>query len=136
MEDEEEKSKPNIIIDNGSKFIKAGLSGEEGPSVIFPSCIGYPKYASGMVGGYVKEFFVGNDAEAKRDDLEVSYPIQKGWVKNWDDIEKIWGHIFTNELKVDPEEHNVLLTEDPMNPKDNKEKTNQIMFETFNVHGL
>ena len=48
MEDEEEKSKPNIIIDNGSKFIKAGLSGEEGPSVIFPSCIGYPKYASGM----------------------------------------------------------------------------------------
>ena len=56
MEDEEEKSKPNIIIDNGSKFIKAGLSGEEGPSVIFPSCIGYPKYASGMVGGYVKEF--------------------------------------------------------------------------------
>ena len=28
---EEEYYKPHIIIDNGSSYIKAGLSGEEGP---------------------------------------------------------------------------------------------------------
>ena len=136
MSDEEGESKPNIIIDNGSKYIKAGLSGEEGPIAVFPSCVGYPKFASGMIGGDKKEFFVGADAEAKRDELKINYPIQKGWVKNWDDMEIIWGHIFTNELKIAPEEHNVLLTQDPMNPKDNKEKATQIMFETFNVPGL
>ena len=60
------ESKPHIIIDNGTGYCKAGLSGEEGPTAVFPACVGYPKYASGMVGGDKKEFFVGADAEAKR----------------------------------------------------------------------
>ena len=89
-----------------------------------------------MVGGDKKEFFVGADAEAKRGVLKLNYPIEHGVVSNWDDMEKIWGHVFTNELRVAPEEHNVMLTEAPMNPKENREKMAQIMFETFNVPGL
>ena len=130
------ESKPHIIIDNGTGYCKAGLSGEEGPRAVFPACVGYPKYASGMVGGDKKEFFVGADAEAKRGVLKLNYPIEHGVVNNWDDMEKIWGHVFTNELRVDPVEHNVMLTEAPMNPKENREKMAQIMFETFNVPGL
>ena len=130
------ESKPHIIIDNGTGYCKAGLSGEEGPRAVFPACVGYPKYASGMVGGDKKEFFVVADAEAKRGVLKLNYPIEHGVINNWDDMEKIWGHVFTNELRVDPVEHNVMLTEAPMNPKENREKMAQIMFETFNVPGL
>ena len=133
---EEGETKPHIIIDNGTGYCKAGLSGEEGPRAVFPACVGYPKYASGMVGGDKKEFFVGADAEAKRGVLKLNYPIEHGVVNNWDDMEKIWGHVFTNELRVAPEEHNVMLTEAPMNPKENREKMAHIMFETFNVPGL
>lgn len=89
-----------------------------------------------MIGSEQKDYFVGTQAEEKRGILILKYPIEHGIVEDWDDMEKIWDHTFTNELRVVSEEHNVMLTEAPMNPKVNREKMTQIMFETFNVPGL
>ena len=135
-EDEGGEAKPHIIIDNGTGYCKAGLSGEEGPRAVFPACVGYPNNDNDIVVGDKKVFFVGADAEAKNDVLKLNYPIEHGVVNNWDDMIKIWGHVFVNELKFPPEEHNVMLTEAPNNPKENREKMAQIMFETFDVPGL
>jgi actin-related protein len=126
-----------LVIDNGSGMVKAGFSGEDAPCCVFPSIIGFEKYKKTMKHDIntsdQEKMYVGDDAQSKRGILKLRYPIEHGIVTNWEDVEKIWEYTFRDQLRVNPIERRVLLTEAPQNPKKNREKMMEIMFEKFLV---
>lgn len=120
-----------VVIDNGSGFCKAGFSNEQQPRAVFPSVIGRPRHQEAMMHEY-RDHYIGDEAQSMRGVLTLKYPLEHGIVLNWDDMESIWTYTY-DQLRVESQDFPVLLTEAPLNPKFNRERMLQIMFETFNV---
>ncbi|CAH3122736.1 unnamed protein product [Pocillopora meandrina] len=126
-----------IVIDNGSGVIKAGFAGDQIPKYHFPNFVGRPKHVRVMAGALEGDTFIGPKAEEHRGLLNIKYPMEHGVVKDWNDMERIWQYIYSkDQLQTFSEEHPVLLTEAPLNPRRNREKSAEIFFETFNVPAL
>lgn len=131
-----------VVIDNGSGNLKAGFAGEEKPRAFFPAIVGRPKYQKIMAGsiGLGREeanirddSFIGNKAQDYRGLLKLTYPIEHGVVNNWSDMELLWNNLYSQDLKTNAEEHPLLITEAPLNPKQNRDKMCQVLFELFNI---
>lgn len=82
------------------------------------------------------EIVVGDDANKYRQFLNLTYPMDNGIIKDWESMEALWEHTFTNELKINPKDHKILLTEPPMNPRKNREKMVEVMLEKFGFQGV
>jgi actin-related protein 2 len=132
--DKEFTGKKPIVCDNGTGFVKCGFAGDNFPANIFPSMIGRPlmRYEEDFKNVELKEIMVGDECAAHRAMLETSYPVENGIVSDWKGMKHLWDYTFFERLKIDPKEHKILLTEPPMNPKGNREKMLNAMFETYN----
>jgi centractin len=93
-----------IVIDNGSGTIRAGYAGEDLPKCFFPSFVGRPKHPRVLAGGLEGDVFIGNRAQELRGLLKIRYPLEHGIVTDWDDMERIWQYVYTDELKTLSEE--------------------------------
>lgn len=93
-----------VVIDNGSGTIKAGFAGEDLPQTYFPAVVGRPKHTRVLAGALEGDVFVGARAQDLRGLLKIKYPLEHGIITDWDDMEKIWHHIYDEDLKTLSEE--------------------------------
>lgn len=66
----------------------------------------------------------------------MHFPIERGIIEDMDRMENLWHHIFETELSLDPKNMNVLLTDSPMNKRENKQAIAELLFEKFKVESL
>ena len=130
-----------VVIDNGTGFTKMGYAGNLDPDFVIPTAIAEIDKKSNLnvsIKNDEYNFYIGEEGinQAKTSKKhKLFYPMQNGIIESWDLMEKYWHQSIYNYLKCDPQEHNFVLTEPPMNPPENRENIAEIFFETFNVSG-
>jgi actin-related protein len=126
-------------LENGGFHIKTyNKASQSYEKQLFTSLFKYDSFVMFQNSSTIRGIYVGHEAKTEiiRDRLDAQYPIENGIVSDWDAMEALLHHVFDVELKSDSEKHDVLLVEPPHNPKKNREKMAQLMFETFNVGGV
>lgn len=82
-----------VVIDNGSGTCKAGFCTADSlkPAVVLPTVIGRSHYGFG--GSQTPKIYFGDEMEKARGGVNLAYtcqyPIKKGIITNWDDMEKV-----------------------------------------------
>lgn len=122
-----------VVFEVGSTACKADINSEEVPRFRIPSVVGR-SFEEDLLER--RDTFIGSEAEARREQLALSYPIQRGRVHHWEDFESLFAFMYTNYLKATPDAHSLLLSEVPLNPDSDREKMTELMFETFQTPGL
>jgi len=122
-----------IVCDNGTGFVKCGFAGANFPTSIFPSMVGRPILRSEekIDNVQLKDIMVGDEASKLRTMLQITYPLDNGIIRNWDDMQYVWDYTFSEKLKVNPKDCKIMLTEAPMNPVQNRKKMIEVMFEKY-----
>jgi actin-related protein 2 len=119
------------------QFVKVGYAGANFPAHIFPSMVGRPilRFEEKIDNVEIKDVMVGDEAARLRSFLDIKYPLDNGVVRNWEDMEILYDYTFFEKLKTDPKDDKIMLTEAPMNPKKNREKMIEVMFEKYGFKG-
>ena len=111
------------------------------PSVVIPNILGrkiqYGRKKRKHSSRKLRIPLIADEAHMKRESCDISYPIENGIVKNWDDIQTVWSYVLFTKLNVvHSEDYPILMTESPFNTMQNRNTMAEIMFETFNVPKL
>jgi actin-related protein len=106
------------------------------PRKIFPNLIGHPKKLNSLNDKKNEDYIIGNAAISKKIFLNINYPVESGFITNWENMEKILHYTFFTELLIPPADCKIIITETPNNEKKDREKLTQILFETFDFPSM
>ena len=121
-----------LIVDCGSGYCKAGYSGYIEPTVTLPTAVWHPQSNNMITKDDKSNLLFGKQALEAENGVLI-HPIQKTKIIEWDDFELYLDNLFTNELKIKPEEYGIFMTEPPLTLKSSRERLTEILFEKFNT---
>lgn len=129
-----------VVCDLGTASIKCGWAGADLP-IRIPSIIGRPLSSEE---GLLKDIYVGDEVVAAsssstlgRKNLLETKPIDSGVIRSFEDMMHLWNHMFDDKLQRRMDDiDKILLVERPLIPREVREKTTQIMFESFGFRGV
>ncbi|NXI60437.1 ACL7A protein, partial [Chloroceryle aenea] len=122
-----------VVIDIGTGYFKCGFAGDPWPSYIVSSAAGKPTWETGNI---QKETFVGRECQNNNVPLTLINPVRHGLVVDWNCVQDTLQYIFHREMKVQPEDHAVLLSVPPLCSIIYKERYAEMMFEGFHVPAI
>lgn len=127
-----------VILDQGTGFIKTGFVGDTIPRYTFHSMVGRPMIRAEETIDDIelKDIMCGTEAAAARSMLQITYPIDNGIIRNWEDMEHLWDYTFYERLKIDPKEYKILITEAAMNPLKNRREMVKMMFDKYGFQAV
>ncbi|KAI5640926.1 actin domain-containing protein [Phthorimaea operculella] len=125
-------------MDVGGHTIKAGFCCDNHPVSMFRNLVARPRNLKpppyGHGGHY--DVLIGDDAVLHGEDLDLCAAVEKGRIVHWDNLERIWHHIFYRELRVAPEDRGVMYDCSSYMPMSEKIRAAQVFFEVLNIPAL
>ncbi|XP_054042018.1 actin-like protein 7B [Rissa tridactyla] len=122
-----------VVVDIGTGYFKCGFGGDPCPSHIVSSTVGKPM---GEAGRNQKETFIGRDLQNSSVPLTLISPIRHGVVVDWNCVQDTLEFIFQREMKIQPEDHAVLVSVPPLCTTADKERYAEMMFEGLHVPAI
>ncbi|GAX74197.1 hypothetical protein CEUSTIGMA_g1646.t1 [Chlamydomonas eustigma] len=114
-----------VVLDNGSKYIRAGLAGHECPTAVLqtlrPPVQGKEHCQSKSI----------NNNQACE-----AYPIKYGFIRDWDTMNSLWDSVFNESLNLDASTSKLLISEPNSNTEASRLKMLEHMFEGFSFSSV
>eukprot|EP00012_Vannella_robusta_P008565 CAMPEP_0206206618 /NCGR_PEP_ID=MMETSP0166-20121206/15072_1 /ASSEMBLY_ACC=CAM_ASM_000260 /TAXON_ID=95228 /ORGANISM="Vannella robusta, Strain DIVA3 518/3/11/1/6" /LENGTH=369 /DNA_ID=CAMNT_0053627161 /DNA_START=40 /DNA_END=1146 /DNA_ORIENTATION=+ len=121
-----------VVLELCSGLLRSWFVQDEVPRVYFPSMVGRPRFKAQ---NRASNAYVGQEAFDNRFALSINYPVQRGCVVDWSDVELLIRHAF-EQLEVPSSGARVIMSEPPLNPKANRLRITQMMFDVFEVDAI
>eukprot|EP01029_Cantina_marsupialis_P027609 TRINITY_DN773086_c0_g1_i1.p1 TRINITY_DN773086_c0_g1~~TRINITY_DN773086_c0_g1_i1.p1 ORF type:complete len:397 (-),score=116.19 TRINITY_DN773086_c0_g1_i1:176-1366(-) len=123
---QQRKEWTSVVCDIGFSSMKMGLSGEDFPSCVIPTAVGYnPEDQS---------FHLEEEMEKYNEHMQIASPFENGCIVDWEITEKLIERGM--ERLGNPKATPFLLSEKPYNPPTCRMKAAELLFEKFDVESM
>ena len=120
-------AEPTLVVDMGSSSTKIGFSAEDKPASVFPTITApYARTVESVE-------HISSDVMDSQIHLQRSHPIERGIVKDFDQVGKVWENIMTDLNISDTDNMSTLITQTNRPGHEERTKWAEMLFETFHV---